>query len=823
LVKTTTVSVNNAVSSARQHSEQETKSLNTNRSYLSGALANSRPLAGPKEGVANIRGKKSNIGQEDLDGRRVVVDEIVNCETKRPANEQKGRQPAVEVSDEGHCRREVVGHSIRSESTGDAGKQDEVSKRIAMRHVNQDEQTKQQKGVTTSGVDLRSANSPAPFTHPTRQELEPRRSCESNCTVVVGLSGPLVENYNDAGRQVSSGDVSLSSDAGNHQQSTISLDAEKRAAPKLGRMIFESSHGEGLLLSCPHNDDDDAAGDNNKKQHGKDKGSTNKHHIPLHSYSIKNATAAAAGVAHEQQPLKTKPKEPSVRQSCDKSRQQNGVNLKSTKLPTTRISSCKVTTNSPKKAHTNDFDGDDLRKREPVVNSANINANNRPKPMGQKVLSLMMLDAGLFPANVGCQSNAAQRESHVRLQDERELLNSLPTLHGDISADRKNCKAGNPEAAFTNDTKAPANLSIDQNDDWPAERIESTPGYYQPLSISCSRSHEVGYRENFVTAIPNGSKPKQKFIRFDAAGQSSISLPSSPRAFRLREDFRLSIVTDDGPEQHLDEQPLHDPTVERMITLDQQMHSDTKVEPMLLPSSGNEKLHGSITSWLSPVRARRKTQRLSNNNSADQSCRSNQSDSQSSSCSSLHNHYPPLLRLSNQLDGPAFRELLRSSARDLSGALGGCSPGVGGNAKGVQLTNKGCKLEDDRITTAIANADSGSHPRPETLAAQITRQHEKLLAHDLDTQTRETINHLGLSQSHDDRRSSGSVSCLIKSDGAPDRSEANLDRLVGSKEPEQRHGTARQSNDAESGWEQTGELNRFVEKNILSGPESRLV
>lgn len=258
-------------------------------------------------------------------------------------------------------------------------------------------------------------------------------------------------------------------------------------------------------------------------------------------------------------------------------------------------------------------------------NNNDIKDSIRPKPMGQQVLSLMMLDVGLMPANNHNQQQASPtNESHVSVKSSsNHNINS-------------NCFFIDSEK--TNGAKTIINC----NDDDDAENR---------TNCSIIDNHKSYNEFNSLLLTSNVNNILQVSLNNnDSESNRSISLPSSPRLTKFK-----------------DAQPTQG-----------KFDKSNNMQSFLKQTNGVEFIrlhrHMSARNLIDDYRRQRlSNEPLSNNKNKNNSANivgQNQhsyllSDNQdnhsiaSSSCSSL-NHCPPLLALSTHLDEFNFGELVTS-------------------------------------------------------------------------------------------------------------------------------------------------------------------
>lgn len=645
----------------------------------------------------------ANFNHKDVNGRAKD-----GCaDDGRPAEEEAQRE--VVGADECNKQMENGGHD---EVVARESKQDEVFGQDAIRHVNL-QRTKQ--AEATSGS-VESANSTSQAFNSQQQDGGFQDLSLLSSKTVAGTSdtvvGPSLDNQN----QMSGGDVSRAHSAKYGQP--ITVPGHKKRELKRPEPANVNANKHGALSHYSDEEDDDY-----KKQHEKTKRPTNNLQIPSHTYLIKSSTE----IVNKYQQQGGSLREPLSNCCKSQQRQNTSTHLKLTKLPAARIN-CKNNANANAAAVTAEepaIIGDGAFKKDEASKSSKVNGHIRQKPMGQKVLSLMMLDAGLCPAGGVSQPVTNIKNSHVCLQNERDI---------DCDTDCERSFSGLCEplaSCLVEDERKKRLLEI--YDHLRASNISDgnrlgLVNRCQPLSVSCSaeQSYDDNHERHLVTVRSQAAdkpKPKRNLVSENNQNFRSISLPSSPRLTRLRanngwlkanEEAQLqALYRHAGTQRHRDDKQSHKVQVD----------SDF---PRL---SCNEKLHGSIASWLSPVQSQKPELAIADLRNSTLpyqfSCYS-QIDNQSaasSSCSSLHHQCPPVLTLSNQLDGPEIRKLIRASGKDLSGQRKS-------NDEAQRTSSEtGENLGTDSCTNVSTQLISNNNELQSSalLAAQVTWQHEKLL------------------------------------------------------------------------------------------------
>lgn len=296
-----------------------------------------------------------------------------------------------------------------------------------------------------------------------------------------------------------------------------------------------------------------------------------------------------------------------------------------------------------------------------------------PKPMGQQVLSLMMLDVGLLPANNGKeQSSPSTKKSHVRIQDPL----------------RQRLGANSVESHFIGANGGVGHLNHER------DSIDKLNGF----SINDCRDHEQCNNYHSLQMAHDILRSQVRFSNQDNEHFKSYSLPASPR---LRVSCQINQRFNGG------QATAASSALNHCLASN---HRSTR--PLELNNSCG--LHAA-----SPVLINEQF----NHANLDQSACDNQDSHSvgSSSCSSLNHHCPPLLSLSNQLNGLKFEELVRASSLGLS-RIQNNGNGNGNNKK--QSSNNHGLDKSTSVSTVGATKPSFDQ------VAQVAKQHE-LLTNDL--------------------------------------------------------------------------------------------
>lgn len=287
------------------------------------------------------------------------------------------------------------------------------------------------------------------------------------------------------------------------------------------------------------------------------------------------------------------------------------------------------------------------------------------KPMGRQVLSLMMLNAGLLPANSNHQLQQqaeSQKQSHVRLQNETKNMSTpaedvinLTMTRGDNS----NCLP--PADNFPNPAASSPIVPMSAYE----SRVDRLGGGTfidcegkLAANRSCNWARTNYHERHELSSL----QPINSLLGQDNETRGSISLPSSPRLRnRGRSDGRET--NSRVPAVPIDRMVMTNCKVEARDDLDRQRWSALKEH--------NSYYYRTTAGRLSPVRLEARLagplnhQQHSTVAPTNSFC-DNQTDSHSltsSSCSSLNQqHCPPLLALSNQLYGLKFHELIKANS-----------------------------------------------------------------------------------------------------------------------------------------------------------------
>lgn len=302
-------------------------------------------------------------------------------------------------------------------------------------------------------------------------------------------------------------------------------------------------------------------------------------------------------------------------------------------------------------------------KRGPHSCSHAINDRMCPKPMGQQVLSLMMLDVGLMPANnYNQQNHAPPKRSHVRLQSPTKL-------------DQAVASGGGANSHLPDDGKT---FIIHERD--PANRLNACDDANEQ-SRDCEQ--EAGCNNYHSLQSAHDMPRLQVRMNPEMADSRSISLPTSPR-IGIRACTRNSAKAKRGSQ-----------------ALFSRLNSLCKVENLLVHDQENKVDRSRYVSSALSCDQSYLTDRLIS------VCDNQDAHSlTSSSCSSL-NQCPPLLALSNQLNVLKFEELVRA------------------NVDSFEKHKQNVWL-DETGTESTQTASTIAQQRPLDQVAQVAKQHEIL-------------------------------------------------------------------------------------------------
>jgi hypothetical protein len=253
------------------------------------------------------------------------------------------------------------------------------------------------------------------------------------------------------------------------------------------------------------------------------------------------------------------------------------------------------------------------------------------KPMAHRVLSLMMLDAGLLPAGRDHPADE-DRKGHVCLQSEPLSLMPNCLLEFPIQAESTDDNNNSASATETPKSNVPSQLRPDCSSE------SSNCTRYDDTLLSSSPGQHVA-----AIDLAKGLKQAQQSIRatnynlfnFDCSkkGNESVSLPSSPRLSRAnRAKMNIEKLTLARKFEHLN--------LDHAQLLDAEksyQRAYEKPPPVIIHPTHTYESRISKT-IISNVNFDIETQ------------------STTSSSSSLNNHCPPMLALSNQLE---FSQMIR--------------------------------------------------------------------------------------------------------------------------------------------------------------------
>lgn len=257
-----------------------------------------------------------------------------------------------------------------------------------------------------------------------------------------------------------------------------------------------------------------------------------------------------------------------------------------------------------------------------------INDRILPKPLGQQVLSLMMLDVGLMPPNNHLQQQQTSRseEAHVRIQGPT----LRPTLDGRLSNIQSSPIDCGRSGSFSSGKAPTSNRSN---------------GYNSLIDFQANNDDQCN---NYCFLRPSHETLRLQLRFSNEANEHprSVSLPSSPR---IRVHSRK--VESSEINQQLG----------RVDTNGQETATSQRGDS-IWRSAGWTVKNDFRTSKLSPAPpAAQKTKLNDQNHLLSLVCDSQDSYSLASSSSSSLNHYPPLLALSNQLNGFELDELVKAN------------------------------------------------------------------------------------------------------------------------------------------------------------------
>lgn len=318
-----------------------------------------------------------------------------------------------------------------------------------------------------------------------------------------------------------------------------------------------------------------------------------------------------------------------------------------------------------------------------------INDRILPKPLGQQVLSLMMLDVGLLPSNNHLQQQHQQQqqehqssrfeEGHVRIQG--PILRH--TLDGVVAS---------VQAPSFNDNSRSASFGAGKT--LSANRLN---GYSSLIDYNTNDEQCRNY--HFLQPSHETLRLQVRFSSEDNENSRSVSLPCSPRIrVHKREGGHAINQGSDRLNAFGQETATNQSNTSAWQSTSCMAHTDF------------------LTRKLSPVSSNQ-LPKLKNQNQSLSVCDSQDAHSLTSSSSSSLNHYPPLLALSNQLNGFKFDELVKGTV--------------------------------DRLTSRKQNISSVTKSDNETIlssdqCSQVAKQHEILtndLNYELENQSTE-IDHL---------------------------------------------------------------------------------
>lgn len=265
------------------------------------------------------------------------------------------------------------------------------------------------------------------------------------------------------------------------------------------------------------------------------------------------------------------------------------------------------------------------------------------EPMGQQVLSLMMLDAGLLPAGKDQAANE-EKKSHVCLQSEPSLVRPICLLKFHTREEGRD-DANNNNVDFET---FKLNWLAQRDTTCRLSEPSTTIPNGSPLCGDANRDViALDCKENGISRFSETFRLNNRHIGRFKAGKynwTSVSLPSSPRAARGERFAKNAACVEKF--KHLD----LDCARQDVGDSDQ----DTAKELAAIRDC--------LTSLMAPTGGSVRKNSLSHHD--DDSVGAN---SDASSCSSLDNHCPPMLSLLNPLDKMEFLKFIRADADALTG------------------------------------------------------------------------------------------------------------------------------------------------------------
>lgn len=496
------------------------------------------------------------------------------------------------------------------------------------------------------------------------------------------------------------------------------------------------------VLSSPSYND--PHGDN-KKQHENGKQPTNKHLLG-HTRSQPASSGVLITTGHEH-PVNPKQKHSSEQASncySNTHRQHHAINLNLTKS-STAINPARNDSLETTRSNFSESKSISSRGNSNVsTGSSGIHAINDhilAKPMGQQVLSLMMLDAGLLPAGSSEQQQSTSLEGgHVHIQSKPPQLitdscisdSDMLTIELGEDGDSNEMKLTLlKDSAIAVDSPSSASfVAVNQKNNLVTNSLNDSRSYF----IDCTNQHEQqsqthsiqpnlslnhylgheNFEQNMFSFRPIKLKPVETIGNNKCI--TSVSLPSSPC---------LSQVRSRTERHRTKSRAFHDGTNANCTIGPQDDDSTYQHRQRLISQPHDDGYRRATARWLSPIRFNDRLTRLASQQRQQQQqmifARDNQTDSHSvtsSSCSSLSHHCPPLLTLSNQLNGIKFHELIKANDAHATEKT----------AKQQQRQNNSTsndgKIEQLKVSSSIDLSPSTDQ------AAQIAKQHE-LLTSDL--------------------------------------------------------------------------------------------
>lgn len=369
-----------------------------------------------------------------------------------------------------------------------------------------------------------------------------------------------------------------------------------------------------LLSVASANNKEQTGGDSNdKKQHVNNKQSDK--HLPGHIHFKQTTTAVVPGFELLQKQINNNSDKKNEDQQTNNCYAHDKAKSTNNKATTKSLAS---------KLKQNNHHNNNIKNK---TNDAHaLNDCIRPKPMGQQVLSLMMLDVGLMPANNHNQQQKAQSDkSHVSVQS--------PSNH-DMHLDSQPFFIDNAKTISHYNSKDAVNRFNCGNI---IDYRSSTSNFKQ-----CDDYHSLQLTSNVNQML-------QLHLTNESDGEThrSISLPCSPRLTRLRAKSENRFNQSNDLHEQTNEVEfirLHRNPSARSLIDEYKRKQRLLKEP--LHSNNMDKSNVNYV--------------VGQNQQSLFACDNHDNHSlASSSCSSI-NHCPPLLALPDHLDGIKFNELLNS-------------------------------------------------------------------------------------------------------------------------------------------------------------------